>query len=45
MLDHIPSHKAGTPADLAEAICFLASEESGYVTGAVIDLSGGLSLL
>ncbi len=42
---NIPNGRAGTPKDLAEAICFLASEESAYITGSVIDLSGGLQLI
>ena len=45
LLPYIPQGRMGTPKDLAEAICYLASEESAYVTGSVIDLSGGLSLV
>lgn len=45
MLSFIPSGRIGTPEDLAQAICFLASEESSYVTGTVLDVSGGLSLV
>lgn len=45
LLPHIPQGRMGTPEDLAGAICFLASEESAYVTGTVLDLSGGLSLV
>ena len=45
LLPYIPQGRMGTPRDLAEAICYLASEESSYVTGAVLDLSGGLSLV
>jgi len=44
MLSGIPMGRPGTPEDLAEAICFLASEESSYVTGTVLDLSGGLGV-
>ncbi|MCD8018865.1 MAG: SDR family oxidoreductase [Clostridiales bacterium] len=44
MLPDIPMGRMGTPEDLAQVICFLASEEASYMTGAVIDLSGGLSL-
>jgi 3-oxoacyl-[acyl-carrier protein] reductase len=32
----------GTPQEAAAAITFLASEEAGYVTGAVIDVNGGI---
>lgn len=45
MLPYIPQGRMGTPEDLAGAICYLASEESAYMTGAVLDLSGGLSLV
>lgn len=45
LLPAIPQGRMGTPEDLAGAICYLASEESAYVTGSVIDLSGGLSLV
>ncbi len=44
MLPHIPMKRLGMPEDLAEAICFLASEESGYLTGQVLSISGGLEM-
>lgn len=44
-LPYIPAGRLGTPEDLAQAICFLASEESSYITGTVLDVSGGLSLV
>lgn len=44
MLPHIPMGRLGTPEDLAQVICFLASEESSYVTGQTIGVSGGLGL-
>ncbi len=44
-LSVIPAGRLGTPEDLAAAVCFFASEESAYVTGAVLDVSGGLSLV
>lgn len=43
-LASIPLGRTGTPEDLAQAICFLASEESGYITGQVLELNGGLNL-
>ncbi|MCD8348076.1 MAG: SDR family oxidoreductase [Lachnospiraceae bacterium] len=45
MLPYIPAGRMGTPEDLAGAICFLASEETSYITGTVLDVSGGLSLV
>lgn len=43
-LPTIPAGRLGTPADLAGAVAFLASEEAAYVTGQVLELSGGLQL-
>ena len=40
----IPMKRLGTQEDLASAICFLASEESSYITGQVLEVNGGLNL-
>ncbi len=37
----IPAGRLGEPADVANAVLFLASEESGYVTGQVLPVTGG----
>jgi 3-oxoacyl-[acyl-carrier protein] reductase len=42
MLAHIPLKRLGTPEDVAAAVKFLASEEAGYITGAVINVNGGM---
>jgi NAD(P)-dependent dehydrogenase (short-subunit alcohol dehydrogenase family) len=36
-----PIPRLGTAAEVAELICFLASERAGYITGAAIDINGG----
>ena len=41
-LESIPLKKLGTPDDLAEAAVFLASSGGNFVTGATIDVNGGL---
>ena len=33
--------RIGEPDDVAAGICYLASEEAGYVTGAMLDINGG----
>jgi 3-oxoacyl-[acyl-carrier protein] reductase len=42
MMATIPLGRAGTDADIAHAVCYLASEGAGYVTGAVLDVNGGM---
>ncbi|HGV9259300.1 SDR family NAD(P)-dependent oxidoreductase [Klebsiella aerogenes] len=38
----IPLQRAGTPADVARAITFLAGEYDGFISGATIDINGGI---
>ena len=42
MLAHIPLRRFGKPEDIAAAVKFLASEEAGYITGAVLNVNGGM---
>ena len=42
MLAHIPLKRFGKPEDVAAAVKFLASEEAGYITGAVLNVNGGM---
>lgn len=38
----IPVGRMGTPEDVAAAVAFLASHASGFITGEVIDVNGGM---
>jgi len=42
MLGHIPLKRFGKPEDVAAAVKFLASEDAGYITGAVLNVNGGM---
>lgn len=44
MLKNIPLEKLGSPEDIANAVAFLASENSAYITGQVIHVNGGLNM-
>lgn len=39
--DDVPLGRAARPEEVAEAVCFLASDGAGYITGATIDVNGG----
>lgn len=41
MASQIPMGRAGQPAEAANAIVWLCSEEASYVTGAIVDVGGG----
>jgi len=38
----IPLGRVGSPADVANAVAFLASEEAAYITGHVLNVNGGM---
>ncbi len=38
----IPLGRAGTPDDVARAVIYLASEFDGFITGATLDINGGV---
>lgn len=38
----IPANRFGTPEEVAHVVSFLASAKSGYITGEVININGGI---
>lgn len=42
MASHYPLARVGTPADVAGAVAFLASEDASWITGVVLPVDGGL---
>ncbi len=41
----IPMRRVGQPSEVADAIVFFASDRSSYVTGQVLSVSGGLTMV
>ena len=42
MLESIPLGKLGEPEDVANVVCFLASDDAKYITGQTIHVDGGM---
>ena len=42
LLARVPLKRSGTPEDVANAVCFLASDEASYITGHVLSVNGGM---
>jgi 2-hydroxycyclohexanecarboxyl-CoA dehydrogenase len=40
----IPMRRLAQPAEVADAIAFLASARSSFITGQVLSVSGGLTM-
>ncbi|MBY8977895.1 SDR family oxidoreductase [Rhodobacteraceae bacterium NNCM2] len=43
LLERIPMGRLGVPDDIAKGICFLMSDEAGYVNGACLPVDGGFT--
>jgi 3-oxoacyl-[acyl-carrier protein] reductase len=43
LINSRPLKRMGTTADIAEAVCFLASDKSSYITGQILHVDGGKS--
>ena len=41
----LPLKKIGRPDDVANAVVFLASDAAGHITGQVLSVSGGYSMI
>jgi 3-oxoacyl-[acyl-carrier protein] reductase len=41
LLDTLSLRRWGEPGDVADLICFLAGDAAGYITGTLVDVSGG----
>lgn len=41
VIDAIPVRRVGRPAEVAAAVRYLASNDAGFITGAVLDINGG----
>ncbi len=44
-IDATPMGRLGTPAEIAWAVLFLASDRSGFITGQVLTIDGGLVMM
>ena len=43
-LRHIPLGRMGLPEEIAEAVCYFASDASAYTTGQILTVSGGFGM-
>jgi 3-oxoacyl-(acyl-carrier-protein) reductase len=44
MIEEVPLQRVGQPEDIANVAAFLASEDSSYMTGAVLEVTGGWNM-
>jgi Dehydrogenases with different specificities (related to short-chain alcohol dehydrogenases) len=45
ILPHIPLGRLGEPEEIARCVVFLASDESGFITGSTLTANGGQYLI
>ncbi len=45
LMQNFPVPRLGTPEELGELICFLASDAAAYINGASIDINGGALMI
>lgn len=45
ILTQVPAGRLGTPAEIATAVLYLASDEAAYVTGQTIHVNGGMAMI
>jgi 3-oxoacyl-[acyl-carrier protein] reductase len=44
IVGNVPLGRYASPDEVADVVKFMASEEAGYITGAVIPVDGGLGM-
>ncbi len=44
ILDSVPLGRFAQPAEIAASVAFLASEDAGFITGAILPVDGGLAM-
>jgi NAD(P)-dependent dehydrogenase (short-subunit alcohol dehydrogenase family) len=45
LADGVPARRVCDPSEIAECVLFLASDAAGYMTGATLDVNGGLVMM